>query len=295
VPRTVEITSEQLARYQCDGAVLLKGVLNERQRQLLERGVEEAYANPGRRSSIVRSPEGEGQTLVESYPSVNSPALRALMACGVIAELAGRVMQCPSAQLVFEQIFYKARGRIVPTPWHQDTAFLRVRGQDMCRVWLTCDDSPADITVQLVRGSHRWNVVYSTHSETRAPVVQSDTSPDYSNDNLGDPGLPLAPDVERYRDSFPILSFAVEPGDALIFQGNMLHGASGRPSHDRPRRAFATMWGGPELRYHQPRGKAFPPPGNLRDHPVPHGARIGDHEAVFPTGWRDAPTGLRAG
>jgi hypothetical protein len=284
--RSLAVTPEQIATYQRDGAVLLKGVLSADDLRLLEQGVEEAYADPGRRSSIVRSPEGEGETLVETSPSHRSPALRALMDSGLMAELAGRVMQARQAQLVFEQIFYKTRGRILPTPWHQDTPFLRVRGMDMCRVWLTCDPSPADITVQMVRGSHRWNVVYSTQAEATAPVVQAETRADYNNDNLGDPNLPLAPDVARYRDSFDILSFDVEPGDALVFQGNMLHGAFGREQHDTPRRAFATMWGGPELRYHEPAGKAFPPPGDLRAHPVPNGARIGEHEAVFPVGWR---------
>jgi ectoine hydroxylase-related dioxygenase (phytanoyl-CoA dioxygenase family) len=282
----IAITEEQIARYQRDGAVLLKGVLDAESLRLLEAGVEEAYANPGRRSSTVRSPEGEGETLVETSPSHNSPALLKLRDSGVPAEIAGRVMQTSQAQLVFEQIFYKTRGRIVPTPWHQDTPFLRVRGFDMCRVWLTCDPSPADITVQMVRGSHRWNVVYSTETGERSPVVRTEERPDYNFENLGDPGLPQTPDIARYRDSFDILTFDIEPGDALVFQGDMLHGAAGREFHDRPRRAFATMWGGPDLRYHEPRGKAFPPPGDLRAHPVPHGARIGDHEAVFPVGWR---------
>ena len=48
----------------------------------------------------------------------------------------------------------------------------------------------------------------------------------------------------------------------------------------------ATMWGGPQIRYHEPRGKAFPPPGDLRAHPVPDGAPIGEHPSVFPLGWR---------
>ena len=286
--RSITVADEQVARYQRDGAVLLKGVLDASSLRLLEQGVEEAYADPGTRSSTVRSPDGAGETLVETSPSRRSPALLALRDSGVPAEIAGRVMQTPQAQLVFEQIFYKTRGRIVPTPWHQDTPFLRVRGHDMCRVWLTCDRSPADITVQMVRGSHRWNVVYNAETGERAPIVKSEERPGYSNDGLGDPELPTPPDVARYRDSFDILSFDVEPGDALVFQGNMLHGAAGRDFHDSPRRAFVTMWGGPDLRYHEPRGKAFPPPGSLRDHPVPDGARIGDHAAVFPVGWRAA-------
>src|ERR1700752_124191 len=191
----VIVTEEQIARYRRDGAVLLKGVLDASDLSLLEQGVEQAYADPGKRSSTVRAPDGEGETLVEPSPSLRSPALRSFREGGLLAEIAGRVMQVPQAQLVFEQIFYKARGRIVPTPWHQDTPFLRVRGFDMCRVWLTCDPSPADITVQMVRGSHRWNVVYNAGTGERAPLVQSEGRAGYNNDGLGNPDLPTPQDV----------------------------------------------------------------------------------------------------
>jgi hypothetical protein len=286
--RLIEIAEDDIARYHRDGAVLLKGVLASDELSLLEQGLEEAYASPGPRSSVARSPDGEGETLVVTSPTHHSKSLQALLDRGVVGQIAGRVMRTPSAQLIFEQIFYKTKGRIVPTPWHQDTPFLRVRGYDMCRVWLTCDNSPGDITVQMVRGSHRWNVVYSTHTEEQRPVVKAEERAGYTFDNLGDPNLPLAPDVLRYRDSFDIVTFDVEPGDALVFQGNMLHGAAGKESWEGARRAFATMWGGPELRYHEPQGKAFPPPGDLRAHPIPDRAPIGQHEAVFPVGWRAA-------
>jgi ectoine hydroxylase-related dioxygenase (phytanoyl-CoA dioxygenase family) len=283
--RTIVIAEAHIARYHRDGAVLLKGILDAEERRLLEAGVDEAYVARGPRSSVVRSSDGEGETFVETSPSDHSSALRALKERGSLAQIAARVMKVSSAQLVFEQIFYKTKGRIVPTPWHQDTPFLRVRGYDQCRVWLSCDYSPGDITVQMVRGSHRWNVVYSTQSGAKTKETAAEGK-GYDFDNLGDPDLPLAPDVARFRDSFDIITFDVEPGDALVFQGNMLHGAAGRDSWDRPRRAFATMWGGPDLRYHEPRGKAFPPPGDLSRHPVPHGDPIGKHEAVFPVFWR---------
>lgn len=172
-------------------------------------------------------------------------------------------------------------------PWHQDTAFLRVRGCDMIRIWLPCDPSPRDLTVQVVRGSHRWNVVYNTSGErpNETAVVEGDN--DVSYEGIGDPTLPPAPDIARYRDSFEILSWDVEPGDALIFQGNMLHGTDGHPGRDQPRRAFAAMMGGPNLRYHAPSGKAFPTPGPLEGVTIPHGAPIGDYETAFPLCWRD--------
>jgi hypothetical protein len=69
----------------------------------------------------------------------------------------------------------------------------------------------------------------------------------------------------------------------------MLHGTEGHPGHDRPRRAFAVMLGGPNLRYHAPKGKAFPPPAKIRGTPyadIPHGAPISAHADAFPICWQ---------
>jgi ectoine hydroxylase-related dioxygenase (phytanoyl-CoA dioxygenase family) len=284
--RNVNVCDEEILRYQRDGAALLKGALDADDLRLLEAGVEEIYRAPGGRYSKISTTTGEGETLVEQYVSQRSPALRALLQKGVVGQIAAKLMRTSSAQLILDQVFYKAKGPIVPTPWHQDTAFLRVRGDDMIRVWLPCDYSPRELTVQVVRGSHRWNVVYNTSGQRPNPTSTVEQGQDFNYEGIGDSALPPAPDVERYRDSFDILRWDVEPGDALVFQGNMLHGADGHPYHDRPRRAFATMLGGPSLRYHAPKGKAFPVPGPLKGVTIPHGAPIGDYEGAFPVCWR---------
>jgi ectoine hydroxylase-related dioxygenase (phytanoyl-CoA dioxygenase family) len=291
VASRVRISDEDIARYQRDGAVLIKGALEPNAVQLLQTGVEEVYRELGKRYTSVSSASGEGATVVREYVTHDSSSLRALLASGVVGEIGAGLMQTPSAQLVLDQVFYKTKGPIVPTPWHQDTAFLRVRGDELIRLWFPCDHSPRQLTVQVVRGSHRWNVVYNTSGErpNETMIVASGSKPDPHG--VGDSLLPPVPDVGRYRDSFDILRWDVEPGDALAFQGNMLHGADGHPGHDRPRRAFAVMLGGPNLRYHVPKGKAFPVPGKVQGmklEDIPHGAPIGNHESAFPVCWRTA-------
>jgi ectoine hydroxylase-related dioxygenase (phytanoyl-CoA dioxygenase family) len=282
----VNVTAAQVAQFQRDGAILIKGVLTPEELALLERGLEEAYATPGERFTRVRSPDGQGETLLEMFPSLRCPSLGRLLQSGRVAELAAKLMDAPSAQLILDQTFYKAAGFINPTPWHQDTPFLRVRGHDMARVWLSADASPRDLTLQVVRGSHRWNVVYNTTTPESARVRTTDEGAAFTFEGMGNDALPVAPDVARYRDSFDILSWDVEPGDALVFNGNVLHGADGRPDHPSARRAFTSMWGGPELRYHVIDGNASPTLAELNGFAVPHGARVGDHQDVFRVGWR---------
>lgn len=278
------ITSEHIADYQRDGAVLIKKALDDKALGLLEAGVEEAYRAPERRSTKVQGPEGVGQTLVRDYVSHESPLLQEFVGSGLVGKIGAGLMETASAQLVLDQIFYKSKGLIVPTPWHQDTPFLRVRGDQLVRLWLPCDFSPRELTVQVVRGSHRWNVVYNTSGE-----MPGDNPGDAAHCVVGDPWLPLTPDVRRYRDSFDILSWDVEPGDVLAFQGNVLHGTDGHPGHHSPRRAFALLLGGPELRYHTPHDKAFPSPGRVRGtrvhDDIPTGAAIAKYNDAFPVCW----------
>jgi len=285
---SVRITDEDIARYQRDGAVLIKGALEPDAVHLLETGVEEVYRQLGRRYTSLRSASGEGETSVREYVTQDSPSLRSLVDSGVVGEMGAALMQTSSAQLVLDQVFYKTRGPIVPTPWHQDTPFLRVRGNELIRLWFPCDCSPRQLTVQVVRGSHRWNVVYNTSGERPNETMLVASASKSDPNGVGDVLLPPVPDIARYRDSFDILSWDVEPGDALAFQGNMLHGADGHPGHDRPRRAFAVMLGGPNLRYHTPKGKAFPTPGKvqgLKLDAIPDGAPIGNHQNAFPLCW----------
>lgn len=283
------ITEEQIDAYQRDGAVLIKGVLSRDELELLEAGLEEVHSRPSAMFSRVEAADGTGETIVDQLPSSRSPLLQRLIRESPAAELAARMMRAPSAQLVLDQVFYKRAGRVVPTPWHQDTPFLRVRGHDMARVWLTCDPSPRDVTVEVVRGSHMWNVVYDTATmAASSSVATTDEGSDFSYSGIGDGRLPAVPDIEAHRGSFDIIGFDVQPGDAVVFHGNILHGASGRAAHPHPRRAFATMWGGPELRHYQPRGHAMPLPGEAHDKAIPQGDRIGDHTDAFPLYWREA-------
>jgi len=284
ITTAVNITEEQIAQYQRDGAILLKGILTEEEKTLLEQGMEESYAKPGKRSTRATDGQGRGETFMESFPSqASSPSLQRLLDIGRIPEIAARMMRAPSAQLVLDQIFYKQKGVVIPTPWHQDTPYLRVRGDDMIRVWLTADFSPKELTLQIIRGSHRWGIVFD-------PQIKGDNNVKNTGEGRmiqlsGAEGAPRVPDIASYPESFDILSWDVEPGDALVFNGNMLHAAGGAEDSPHRRRAYTSMWAGPELRYIAPPDNAIPTLAEVRKIRIPYDTRVGDHPEAFPVGW----------
>lgn len=285
--RTAPILStEQAESFRRDGAVLVKGALSSRELDWLETGLEEAHAQPSAMFSRYTGSGGVGETVVDQFPSERSPALARLIAEAPLAQMAAEAMGTPSAQLILEQMFYKDAGQIVPTPWHQDTPFLRFRGHEMARVWLTCDPSPAGVTLEIVRGSHLWNVVYDTGGAAPSGIEKGEEGDAFTYEGIGDDRLPPVPDIAAQRDSFDILSWDVEPGDAVIFHGNLLHGTSGRANHPHKRRAFTSMWGGPNLRYQASMAHGMPLPRGGDASAVPQGAAIGDYPQLFPVLWR---------
>lgn len=281
----VEVADDLVTAYRRDGAVVVRGLLDRGMLDLLKLGLDSYSSDPGELYTRVQSEDGGGETLAGQFPSLRNPMLREFIEQGPGAELAARLMNTDSTQLVLDQVFYKQPGRIVPTPWHQDTPFLQVRGLDMARVWASCDPSPRGVTVEVVRGSHMWNVVYDTSTMARTEVATSAEGEAFTYDGMGDARLPAVPDIAANRDSFDILSWDVEPGDVVVFNGNVLHGALGHPHHPHARRALAVMWGGPDLRYYRPVGPAMPLPGASTGAEIPHGARIGDYPRAFPVVW----------
>jgi len=289
--RPLPVTDEDIAAYRRDGAVLIRNLLSKDELALLKAGIEQGREKPSAMFSRYQGSSGSGETIIDQLPSKRSPMLRRLLEESPVAQLAARTMGSPSAQLVLDQIFYKEAGEVVPTPWHQDTPFLNVRGNDLVRIWLPCDPSPRDVAIQVVRGSHLWNVIYSTSATTStepSSVVKADEGDAFTYDGVGGDDLPPIPDIDNFSDSFEILSWDTQPGDAVVFHGNILHGARGKASHPHRRRALAVLFGGPQLRYHIPAGHGMPLPGDGEAGSIPEGAPIGDYPDVFPVTWRES-------
>jgi len=117
---------------------------------------------------------------------------------------------------MYEQVFKKSGGATRRTPWHQDSPYLPVDGDDLAVMWISFDSLRSEQSLEFVRGSHK-GVMYD--GSRFSP--KDDTAPLF-----GDGSLPRLPDIEADRASWPIVSYAVEPGDVLIFHPGVLHGGA---------------------------------------------------------------------
>lgn len=284
--------------FQRDGAVLLRGALDANWLRKLEDGLRQAYASPDGRSAGVGDP-----LRIDHFPSDKIPALREFIDTSPLAEIVGRILNSP-IRFYMDQVFYKPEGQVVPTPWHQDTCYYNISGNDLIRAWVSPDPVPRDRSIEVIRGSHRWNVTYhpwvgrdpasdpkgaakaEALYQNQEPVIGVDAHDTLSYEQaFADSTLPSLPDIEAHRDSFDVLGWDYQPGDVLLFHGHIVHSARGDVYSHSPRRALATMWAGEDVHYLHRRGQVIPDPRALYEFKPKNGDTLDQFPSVFPVAW----------
>lgn len=297
----VRISESDKTDFHRDGAVLIRGVLSDEWVAILEMGLETANANPDGMSAGVGMP-----LRIDQFPASHSTDLERLMRESPIAEIVGSVLDAP-VRFYMDQMFYKPAGPITPSAWHQDTCYYNVEGTELVRAWVCADPAPRDVSLEVVRGSHLWNITYRP-PVGRDPAGQPEAvealnlshargerliGPDAFKqwtyfDSFFDPDLPALPDIELNRGSFDILGWDYEPGDIILFHGNILHSARGGVTLPHPRRSHASLWAGPDVCYLHRRSQAIPDPLKLYEYEPENGQPLGDFPEVFPVAWAPA-------
>ena len=296
--QSATITSSQIADFNRDGAILLHNVLDDHWVQVLAEGLEFANAHPDGMSAGVSMP-----LRIDQFPASHSPKLKQLLDNSPIAEIVGSMLNAP-VRFYMDQMFYKPAGLIAPSAWHQDTCYYNVDGHQLIRAWVCADPVPRNISLEVLRGSHLWNVTYR-------PPVGMDPKSDPTgaarlnerfdrgetligkeafekwtySDSFLDPSLPVLPDIEQSRDSFDILGWDYQPGDVILFHGNIVHSALGGVELPHPRRSHASLWAGPDVNYLKRRSQSIPDPKALYDHDPQNGQSLSDFPDIFPIAW----------
>lgn len=292
-----EITDRERADFARDGAVLLKGLLSEEWVEKLAEGLDGVIAQ----SNVMTHDLGDNLR-TDQFPSLRSELLQSIVGDSPLAEVAGQVMRS-SVRFYMDQLFYKAQGEVPPTPWHQDTCYYNLEGEQLVRTWVSPDEVPREISMEVVRGSHLWNVTYRSlagrdpeldpearriqaEADAEVPMLGLESHEGWSYfQGIRDMTAPLVPDIESHRDSYEILRWDYEPGDVLVFHAHILHGARGGVKSPRPRRAHSLLWAGEDARYLHRKGQIIPDPAALYAYEPKTGQPLSDFPQVFPIAW----------
>lgn len=233
--------------YRREGVVKLPGALDAAQLAQTLAAYDWSLANPGPGASRDRhTPD-----LVFYNDLFNPNALtgyRGMLEASPIPGYVAELWNTPDVWFFYEQVFLKEGGEVRRTPWHQDSSYLAIDGEDLAVVWISFDALGKDDSLEFVKGSHHGQLYNGS-----AFKPGDDTAPLHPNSSL-----PRLPDIEGRRAEFDIVSWAVEPGDVIVFHPKVLHG--GAPTHGGMRRRTLTLRFFGDRAVYDPRdGGAGPP------------------------------------
>ena len=259
------VSQQHIDEFARDGAVLVRGLLAGFVEEIAA-GIEMNMSEPGPYAAENLKPGETGRFFDDYCNWTRIPPFDAVIRRSPAAEVAAVLMGSGSAQLFHDHVLVKEPGTLKSTPWHQDSPYYFVEGQQTLSFWCPVDPVSA-ASLRCVAGSHLWP----------RPVLPTRWLSEENFYADEDAYMPVPdPDAEEMR----ILEWPMEPGDAVAFDFRVLHGARGNESDIR-RRAFSLRLVGDDARYVERPGRTSPPfPG--------HGMRPGDRlrEDWFPTIFR---------
>lgn len=238
----MQVTAEHAETFHDRGVVHLPGVLDADRLAALEQAHARHIAAGGRMWSWRDHPE----YLDAARDSVIPDVVRGLWGTDEV-------------WFMYDQVFQKTAGAYeARTPWHQDLSYLCVEGDDLAVVWITFDEIPAEESLEFVPGSHR-GPLHNGFSYDPRELAEDETAPLFKH---GD--LPRLPPIQSNRHDYDIVSFAITPGDLVVFHPGMLHG--GAPvTRSRRRRTLSLRFFGSDARYSTRPAKVGPPIPELHD------------------------------
>jgi len=264
------ISDDEVAAYERDGAVLLRGLFDLEWVELLAEAVEADKAAPGPMVRYNTPPGGSGEFFVDFQLWRRWKQARRFVFDGPGGAIAARMMGAETVNYYHDHLLVKEPGTAEKTPWHHDQPYYPVNGWMIGSIWLPLDPVPRNVCVEYVAGSHRWDRWF-------APQFFKSGNPDLQ---VQEPRFEMIPDFDGQRDQHDLLSWNLDLGDCIFFHALTVHGAPGNPQPQSRRRAYATRWLGEDTRYATRTGQISPPIEG-------HGLKPGDSMncEMFPRVW----------
>ncbi|MCM0020071.1 MAG: phytanoyl-CoA dioxygenase family protein [Tagaea sp.] len=260
--------SELAEAYARDGVARVRGALDETWIARLRAAVDRAMATPSNDAMEFNAPGEPGRFFGDMFMHRRDPDFRAAFVDTRCASLAGDAMGATEIRLLYDQIFAKAPFTPRETPWHQDGPYWPLTGDMLCTVYLALDPiDRASGAVSYMRGSHRGTAFRPAPFRAGAERAER-----YVASALPELDAP---------DPATLVSFDLEPGDAVVFHAHLVHGAGGNAT-GRPRRTVALRFAGEDARWRTGTSTFR----RLRKANLADGAPLSERGDLFPVLWR---------
>ena len=239
------ITTNEVETYHRDGVLKLSGMFDKDWIEILNKGLDANIETPTRRSRIWYK-DTSGRSMfydhtawqgIEEYRKFifNSPA----------AQICGQLMDSATVNFFFDSVFVRSTGTQFETPWHQDEPYWSVEGYDACSLWMPLVPVKRKSSLSFVPGSHRLKTVFKQYNFGDLNPVRKKNVDQVDFSDIAEQEFP---DINADPERFGVVSWDMQPGDCIAFNGRTMHGGSGKLDDGYELRVFTTKWVGDDVR-----------------------------------------------
>ena len=237
------MTKHHIAEFQSGGVTMVPGLFAHLLDEL-ETGVAKNLESPGTYAAENVTNNDTGRFFDDYCNWTRIPEFAHVIKDRAILTAAAALMESTEVQMFHEHVLVKEPGTSKATPWHQDSPYYFVEGEQTLSFWVPLDPV-STATLRCVVGSHRW-------SKLVLPTRWLNEEKFYQDEHAFIP----VPDPDA--EGLAIAEWEMQPGDAVAFHFRTLHGARGNVSNIQ-RRAFSLRLVGDDARYVERPGKTSPP------------------------------------
>lgn len=236
------MTDQSIDDFARNGAVCARGVVPPALLERVKEAIDANLAAPGELAQVASGADDPGRFVEDFCNWQRFPAYLEL--AEAVAPLARALMGSNTVRLYHDHLLVKEAGTRQGTPWHQDQPYYDVEGRDVVSMWLPVDAVSRASTLEFVAGTHL------------GPWLMPRTFMQRESKWFPEGSLAEVPAIDDDRDSFPIIGWALQPGDAVFFHALALHGSRGSATR---RRVISIRYLGDDAHRVERRWRCSPP------------------------------------
>lgn len=252
-----------------DGAAVLRGALTADDVAALAWGIDANLASPSPNAKVASSADDPGRFVEDFCCWQDNADYRALIWQSELPRLAAELLGSRAVRLYHDHMLTKSAGTRQATPWHQDQPYYNIDGAQTISFWIPADPVPRHSTLESIAGSHR------------GPWLMPRSFMDDQAKWFPEGALEELPDIDADPVRFPIIGWALAPGDVVAFNMLTLHRAAGSAVD---RRVLSLRFIGDDVRHAPREWRTSPEFPGLRER-LPSGAVLND--PLFPLVWNN--------
>jgi ectoine hydroxylase-related dioxygenase (phytanoyl-CoA dioxygenase family) len=297
--RFVKLSVKDIQRYNVDGVVCLRNVFNSTEINLVKEGIEYNMSHPSIHHDWLTNhdniKDGEKKAVYfndyMNYDKISQ--YWSYVTTSPAASISGQLMRSQRSLFFHEHVFYKQGGSTRATPWHHDQPYYPIDGIQNCTVWMPVTSVDKKASLKFLSGSHLWKDYFIPRKFSSNKEYETSTSTNYNvpDSNYSYVSLPEESDKMKElmdENGGELLSWHLEPGDAICFNMKTLHGTDANSYSDENRMVMASRWLGDDCVFVE-RPWETSPPSELLKRDLNLGEKVIQSSKAFPVLWEQSP------